>query len=161
MISQCTLPIITEHANISGWGINFVKTSSRRLAEVRTSESLMVAQVPIVDYENCTERIKQTGVKITENMICAGGAGADACAGDSGGPLTCARNGTSGEEERYLCGIISWGFNCVPRRRLGRSYPGFYTDVSKYTRWIQNFIGIWEKHYWSKTRIFQNFPSTF
>ena len=42
--------------------------------------------------------------------------------GDSGGPLVC---------ERELAGIVSWGHECA---RPG--FPGIYTDVSLYGKWI-------------------------
>ena len=83
-------------------------------------------------------------------MICAGGAGPDACEGDIGGPLTCTRNGTSGEKEPYLCGIVSWGTPCSRSVRL-QPYPGVYTDVTKYAVWIEKFLRNWEMHYWSNT----------
>ena len=115
------------------------------------SEALQVAQVPIISHQDCIQRISGTGFNITENMICAGGNGADACQGDSGGPLTCAGNLTAGEEGRYLCGIVSWGFDCVRRKKGSKTplYPGFYTDVTKYTSWIKKFMRIWWRHYWS------------
>lgn len=61
------------------------------------------------------------------SMLCAGTANgqADACQGDSGGPLT-----TTGAS-RVLVGIVSWGDRCGSKR-----YPGVYTRVSAFTKWI-------------------------
>ena len=103
----------------------------------------------MVEHAKCTKTCKAHGIRlnVTENMICAGGTGTDACQGDSGGPLTCSRNGIDGEGERYLCGIVSWGVSCKKR---ALQLAGVYTDVSKYTGWIQKLMRIWESHYWSK-----------
>ena len=82
-------------------------------------------------------------------MICAGTA-RTACQRDPGGPLTCLRNGTAGHKERYLCGIVSRGKDCA---KANWKYPGVYTDVSKYTDWIEKFMRTWERHQWSKAHL--------
>ncbi|OXA42922.1 Trypsin-1 [Folsomia candida] len=61
---------------------------------------------------------------ITSHMVCAGSQNADACRGDSGGPLM--RN-TGGRWEQI--GIVSWGIGCG-------SYPGVYTRLDHYTDWV-------------------------
>jgi len=63
---------------------------------------------------------------ITSQMVCAGSPNADACRGDSGGPLM--RN-LGGRWEQV--GIVSWGIGCG-------SYPGVYTRVDMYQDWIAN-----------------------
>ena len=134
--------ITTGHADISGWG--YTKSGG-------PSDTLKVAQVPLVDRASCAEIFRDVRSKITENMICAGGAGSDSSKGDSGGPLTCVRTGVDGEEERYLCGIISWGVTSNARET---DFPGVYTDVSKYTGRIQKLMRTWWSHYWSKVDYF-------
>ena len=135
VLQQIVSCLRTGSAYLSGWGW----TSKRS----RMSDGLMVANVPIVGHENFNELYDHL---ITENMVCAGGSRADACRGDSGGPLTCERNRAPGNKERYLCGIVSWGSpDC---RRM--SMPSVYTDVSKYSSWIEKFLRTWERHYWSK-----------
>ena len=62
-------------------------------------------------------------------MMCAGEAGHDSCQGDSGGPLTC------GEDDKILCGIVSWGRGCALR-----GYPGVYAKVSAYIGWIEGIV---------------------
>ena len=66
--------------------------------------------------------------------LCAGiiDGGRDACAGDSGGPLTVKR----GEDNKWvLAGIISNGINCGQPNT-----PGVYTQVSAYVDWINAVI---------------------
>ena len=87
----------------------------------------MAAKLKIQEHESCTTKFKSSH-NVTDNMICAGGP-RDACSGDSGGPLTCAK----------LCGIVSWGVNCADSKN--RYYPGVYTDVSKYGKWIREHTG--------------------
>ena len=120
-------------ANVSGWG-----EDQRR----SKSDSLLFAQLPVLTHEACADKLKSTKHKdsITENMICAGGTRQDACEGDSGGPLTYLRNGTNGQEERYLCGLVFWGFPCY--RYRGR-FPTMYTDATKYVKWIRKIMRAW------------------
>lgn len=57
-------------------------------------------------------------------MICAGHKkpGEDTCQGDSGGPLIA---------EKQLVGIVSTGYGCGVR-----GYPGIYTHVGFFRKWI-------------------------
>uniref|UniRef100_UPI0035900DB7 trypsin-2-like n=1 Tax=Myxine glutinosa TaxID=7769 RepID=UPI0035900DB7 len=65
---------------------------------------------------------------ITQSMICMGyeEGGKDACECDSGGPVVC-----NGE----LKGIVSWGEGCAEQ-----GHPGVYTNLCKFTDWIQEII---------------------
>ena len=100
-------------------------------------DELVFAQIRIKDHGDCTKKFsKHFNANVTNNMICAGGH-SDACYGDSGGPLTCEKNSTSVQQRRYLCGIVSWGANCASRSK--KHFPGVYTDVSKYGRWIRKY----------------------
>lgn len=64
---------------------------------------------------------------ITTNMICAAATadGQDSCQGDSGGPLF-----EDGPTPRLL-GVVSWGDGCAQP-----NVPGVYTNVSRFSRWI-------------------------
>lgn len=87
-------------------------------------------------------------------MICAGGTGdRDVCEGDSGGPLTC----DDSKGEKFLCGIISWGYLCEDKIERGLRKPGVYTDVRKYYGWIQKHMRVRWGHYWSKFHLPQIF----
>lgn len=89
---------------------------------------LQKARLPIVRIERCSMEYTKIGRVITNNMICAGQAGLDACEGDSGGPGFCEQDGA-----RILCGVVSKGFGCG---RMG--YPGIFTRVANYIDWIDS-----------------------
>ncbi len=69
---------------------------------------------------------------INRRVICAGGDRADACTGDSGGPLMALRRGGW-----TLVGVTSYGVGCANQR-----FPGVYFSVAKYARWIYNKIRV-------------------
>jgi len=104
-------------ARVSGWG--------KQGEDGVSPATLQAADISIVDWEACRQIYGEEAVQ--EGMLCAGGDGKDACQGDGGGPLTC------GAESRTLCGIVSWGLGCG---LVG--YPGIYTDVARYTEWINS-----------------------
>lgn len=69
-------------------------------------------------------------ISISDAMLCAGNDKADACAGDSGGPLlwTEVRRWTVG-------GVVSFGPSSC-----GNDAPGVYTRVDKYLAWIKEVV---------------------
>ncbi|XP_050070832.1 trypsin delta-like [Anopheles maculipalpis] len=98
---------------VAGWGHLIYKG--------RVVDNLQLVQLDVVSREICNQ--SWTGY-ITEDMICAGGLGKDACAGDSGGPA--AQGGV-----QY--GIVSWGaIEC------GNGLPGVFTNIAHPS--IRNFI---------------------
>ncbi|XP_042347973.1 trypsin [Plectropomus leopardus] len=105
---------------VSGWGYTSA-TGGQIPSTLRT------VKLPIVSTEKCNSSESFNG-KITENMLCAGfsAGGKDACQGDSGGPLVC---------EGRVYGLVSWGTGCAEPQ-----FPGVYTAVSKFRRWIDNTI---------------------
>lgn len=114
---------------ITGWG------ATSWLGEL--ADELQEANVPIIDRDTCNQPDYYDG-ELTVNMLCAGfvAGGVDSCQGDSGGPLACSARDCDTDEERwYLVGVTSWGYGCA-----FPNYPGVYTDVSKYTSWIQDHI---------------------
>lgn len=72
----------------------------------------------------------------SNTMICAAKgyphARADACSGDSGGPLIVPRSSCSRED--VAAGMVSWGDACV--RGAAGMNPGVYTDLTMVQPWI-------------------------
>ncbi|XP_034447095.1 trypsin-3 [Hippoglossus hippoglossus] len=105
---------------VSGWG--YTSPSGGQIPS-----TLRTVKIPVISTEKCNSTESFSGT-ITENMLCAGYStgGKDACKGDSGGPLVC---------EGRLYGVVSWGRGCAEAM-----FPGVYTAVSKYRRWIDDTI---------------------
>ncbi|XP_062373685.1 serine protease 27-like [Sardina pilchardus] len=92
-------------------------------------ETLQQLKLPLVDDDTC--RMMYPGTN--DNQLCAGymeGA-KDSCQGDSGGPLVC----KSASGRFVQVGVVSFGQGCA---RTG--YPGVYTRVISYTKFIQDAI---------------------
>lgn len=82
---------------------------------------------------DCSEKIRKSQTRITENQLCAGGErGKDACKGDSGGPLMAVFRDGPLKGQWYQEGIVSKGIGC------GAGYPGIYTRVARFFDWILN-----------------------
>ena len=108
---------------VSGWG-------TVSLRNPQYIKDLQWADVYISDHKRCIKAYEKLkgGTKITPNMICAqNDKGKDACQGDSGGPLICGEDGIP-----VITGIVSFGEGCA-----SSTYPGVYTKVSNYLKWIQ------------------------
>ncbi|XP_037627346.1 trypsin-3 [Sebastes umbrosus] len=105
---------------VSGWG--YISPNGGQIPS-----TLRTVKLPIVSTVKCNSSESYNG-NITENMICAGFStgGKDACQGDSGGPLVC---------DGRVYGLVSWGVGCADAQ-----FPGVYTAVSKFRRWIDNTI---------------------
>uniref|UniRef100_A0A3Q3EBZ8 trypsin n=1 Tax=Labrus bergylta TaxID=56723 RepID=A0A3Q3EBZ8_9LABR len=82
---------------------------------------LLHAWVPLLPAWRCK---KKYGDRFTGRMLCAGSLSerhrVDSCQGDSRWVLT---------------GVISWGHGCG-----NPSFPGVYTRVSRFLRWIDKII---------------------
>ncbi|XP_027857715.1 trypsin isoform X1 [Xiphophorus couchianus] len=105
---------------VSGWG-------HVRVGGGQVPVKLRTVTVPIVSAARCNGSDSFNG-NITANMICAGypSGGKDACKGDSGGPLVC---------RGRVYGMVSWGNGCGDAQ-----FPGVYTAVSRFRRWIDQTI---------------------
>uniref|UniRef100_A0A3B4Z6S6 trypsin n=1 Tax=Stegastes partitus TaxID=144197 RepID=A0A3B4Z6S6_9TELE len=104
---------------VSGWGYNSLGGS-------QVPVTLRTVTVPIVSTARCNSSDSFNG-NITANMICAGLRVFELFnSGDSGGPLVCGGR---------VYGVVSWGNGCGDAK-----FPGVYTAVSKFRRWIDQTI---------------------
>ncbi|RWS09332.1 Serine proteinase stubble-like protein [Dinothrombium tinctorium] len=123
-VNNVCLPKKSENifgtATVTGFGVKQLRTNP---------EELMSVEVEVYQNSICK---KAYGKKFRKGMICAGSerGGEDACQGDSGGPLIKRIDGRA-----ILIGIVSWGVGCGRKE-----YPGVYTDIKHYLRWIQRFV---------------------
>ncbi|CAH1104306.1 unnamed protein product [Psylliodes chrysocephalus] len=104
-----------RNALVSGWGF--------KIEEGAVSNILQKVTVPFITNARC--KVLYPDEIITDGMLCAGLGQKDACQGDSGGPLR-----ASGK----LVGIVSWGYGCARPQ-----FPGVYTKVAKYRKWIKRY----------------------
>ncbi|KAI8441972.1 hypothetical protein MSG28_005642 [Choristoneura fumiferana] len=100
--------------NVTGWGIT--SPSSQRIR----AKKLQQVTIVTVSESECLRYYPD----LTDNLICAGSKGRDACRGDDGGPLTLYDT---------QIGVVSYEKGC------GR-VAGVYTKVSSYITWIKNTI---------------------
>lgn len=121
-----SVPSVGRPLEVAGWG------STRYTA--RTDDygpgTEVLRQVRVADLRD--QRCVDAYGRVFERtvMLCAASPGRDACAGDSGGPLT-----ETLESGRRQVGIVSWGAGCALR-----AYPGVYTRVAQYACWISTTI---------------------
>jgi len=119
---------------LSGWGIteDFPKGSP-----ILTYTN----KIQILENEECQKMESRQSVK--DSQICvipdSPDVVADACRGDSGGPLTQLNQ----EGSFVLIGVVSYGNSCGLNMRQRRS-PGVYTRVSYFIDWIYKNIVLFE-----------------
>ncbi|XP_074058252.1 chymotrypsin-like protease CTRL-1 [Macrotis lagotis] len=126
-------PVCLATDNNLTQGLTCVTTGWGRTSGVANTTPARLQQVvlPLVTVYQCQQ---YWGSRITDAMICAGGAGASSCQGDSGGPLVCRSNNLP-QTPWVQVGIVSWGTsNCNVQT------PAMYTRVSKFTSWINQMV---------------------
>ncbi|XP_048475987.1 complement C1s-1 subcomponent-like [Rhincodon typus] len=107
---------------ISGFG------KTERFAQ---SDVLLLAAVPVAEMSRCRNLTSSArGAQFTNNMLCAGSPGIDACTGDGGGAYVFEDPLRS--DTYYIAGIVSWGIQC--------GAYGIYTNVINYLDWIKRTI---------------------
>lgn len=118
--------------NIAGWGATRYENGN----STDFPNLLQEATVPLVSNEVCNAPESYGGL-ILDTHLCAGFEDGlvDACAGDSGGPLTISIGG-----QRVQAGITSFGNGCgLPE------FYGIYTNVSHYLPWLSQYIDVPEQ----------------
>ncbi len=113
----------------AGWGLT-------REGGYDMSSVLMQVGVPKVSDRDLIDAYRKAGITIDPYVMFGAGysqGGKDSCQGDSGGPLVAKSNDGS----YVLHGVTSFGIGCA---RAG--FPGVYTRVSEFVRWIETQIVI-------------------
>lgn len=105
---------------VTGWGIDKSQQRSRTLKKV---------ELPFVNHTHCQTLLRRTKLGRSFNLdtsfMCAGGEkGRDACLGDGGSPLMCAKY--LGSTQYFIAGMVSWGVDCA-----SENIPGVYTEDRK------------------------------
>ncbi len=112
--------------NVAGWGL---------LEEGGDASPIqMKVTVTILSNLACQVNYDGTGVRITDNMLCAGRLGKDSCQGDSGGPGM-VQDFASGTMRQ--AGVVSFGIGCARAQ-----FPGVYARVAQYLDWIEDNTGV-------------------
>lgn len=103
--------------------------------ELQAPLKMHEVDIQVIDPTECKAVYKSLQVPafaIGDTEICATGlaGGKDSCFGDSGGPLVVAADNARGYAQ---VGIVSWGPQCG-----NPLYPGVYTRVSSFSKWIKD-----------------------
>jgi secreted trypsin-like serine protease len=124
-------------ATASGWGD--VEPAPGHATSYPTS--LRAVKLALVSESTCEEQYATIGQPLTPSMICAGGGGAraDTCYGDSGGPLLVDADRPARPPQDYvLAGIVDFGNGCAQP-----GYAGVYTRTSnpEIVRFLSSGVG--------------------
>ncbi|XP_019870922.1 CLIP domain-containing serine protease HP8-like [Aethina tumida] len=114
----------SKNVYVAGWG----KTENRSESNIK-----LKLMVPVRSPQDCTSTYRKANVNLSpQNQICAGGIkGKDSCRGDSGGPLM-SLEANEGSINWFSIGVVSFG----PTPCGMENWPGVYTNVANYVRWI-------------------------
>ncbi|XP_017156127.1 serine protease persephone-like isoform X2 [Drosophila miranda] len=128
-------PPLSSKLFVAGWGTMNLTNRSR-------SKVLLRAPLDLVPLDKCNQlfseqpsTIRALKQGVIDSMMCAADLKelkADACAGDSGGPLILDINVEDGLYS--IVGIISAGFGCATKT------PGLYTRVASYLDFIEGIV---------------------
>ena len=95
------------------------------------------AQVEIWKKNECRQYVSSNRIS---KVMCAGNSEnfeARICNGDSGGPLACVQ-----DKAMILVGITSHSFDCKETYLNNRRPPSFFTRVTQYVDWINQYTVI-------------------
>jgi len=114
---------------VTGWGLTSIAGEQ--------SNVLLKVRLRTVSVSECNKTYTKDPKKsniITDAQVCANSPDnvkRDACGGDSGGPMMYQLNGFS--NVYHVVGITSFGRGCGV-------YPGVYTRVYSYLKWIESIV---------------------
>jgi hypothetical protein len=117
---------------VVGWGLTKPRRPDERSDLAYGSKVLLRAEIPIAGRGACEAFLAFAGSAPTDAIFCAGDGqgGADACNGDSGGPLF-----VGGPDGGTLqAGVVSWGEGCATPHAYGA-----YTAVGRFEPWIRRY----------------------
>lgn len=111
----------------TGWGVT---------EKGSTSDIKLKVELPLKNNNECNRALFEN---LIYAQLCVGGEDKkDTCSGDSGGPLmNYYLNDTTGEQNWYLIGVVSYGYECGVE-----GFPAIYTRVASYVHWIVKTITI-------------------
>ncbi|XP_053687377.1 CLIP domain-containing serine protease B8-like [Sabethes cyaneus] len=113
---------------VAGWGRTDYFT--QQLGAMAMSPVKQKVDVPYVDKRSCRRIYRTQRKTLGFGQLCAGGQpGKDACRGDSGSCLMLRDR----QEGWVLLGVVSFGTDTCGVQ----GWPGVYTDLRKYTKWIR------------------------
>lgn len=109
---------------VTGWGQPGSLASSVDILQETT--------IPLMDHNVCKTHFRNIN-PVTTDMRCAGrlGQSQGSCKGDSGGPLTCERDG-----RWFLLGITSWSENGC----MDQGDPGVFANVLYFRNWMDEIM---------------------
>ncbi|XP_065221908.1 trypsin-1-like [Planococcus citri] len=115
------------YGTVIGWGFTDESQS--------VSNKMQKVEVPIIWTNHCRINYSILSYSVTDNMMCAGNyfGHQGICTGDSGGPLQINIDGLG---TMKVVGIVSWSHGCARPY-----YPGVYTRIDRYKRWIRDNTG--------------------
>ncbi|KMZ10511.1 serine protease persephone [Drosophila simulans] len=119
---------------VAGWGVLNVTTRARSKILLRAGLELVPLDQCNISYAEQPGSIRLLKQGVVDSLLCAIDQKliADACKGDSGGPLIHELNVEDGMYT--IMGVISSGFGCATVT------PGLYTRVSSYLDFIEGIV---------------------
>lgn len=126
LAQAATAPVPGTTLEVAGWGS--IRYSPRTDDYGPGTDVLRQVRVADLRDQRCVDAYGRAFDKSV--MLCAASPRRDACAGDSGGPLT-----ETLDSGRRQVGIVSWGTGCALR-----AYPGVYTRIAAFACWIETTI---------------------
>lgn len=97
--------------------------------------------IPREDELVMIKKLAAEGMWICAQGALENGAYTDICQGDSGGPLSI----IDGNGDATVAGIVS--FVGAPCGTVAGRAPGVYTNVAKFSSWIEGWIDVWERNH--------------